>query len=58
MVVNRNGNTRRFLTAVIFKKRCREHDPLENFIGSIKKLSKPSKGASEYKKDLYDASPA
>ncbi|QGP92827.1 hypothetical protein MGLY_22190 [Neomoorella glycerini] len=52
--LNRKDKARllRFLEAELIKEDSRE-DPMEDFIGSIKKLSKPSKGASGYEKDLY-----
>ncbi|MGI6285511.1 hypothetical protein MHOCP_07650 [Moorella humiferrea] len=53
--LNRKEKARllRFLEAELIKKDRREEDPMEDFIGSIKKLSKSSKGASGYEKDLY-----
>lgn len=45
----------RFLEAELIEKDPNE-DPMEDFIGSIKKLSKPSKWAAGYEEDLYGGS--
>jgi len=45
----------RLLEAELIKEECKEN-PMEDFIGSIKKLSKPSQGASGYEEDLYGGS--
>lgn len=45
----------RLLEAELIKE-DRQEDPMDDFIGSIKKLSKPSKGAAGYEEDLYGGS--
>lgn len=55
--LDRKDKTRllRLLEAELIKE-DRQEDPMDDFIGSIKELTKPSQGASGYEEDLYGGS--